>query len=34
VRRLTDNGRGEDVITARARNLRTDEICRGRAVWP
>lgn len=29
VRRVTDNGRGDEQIVARARNLRTDEVCRG-----
>lgn len=31
VRRLTGNGPGADRITARARNLSTDELCRGSA---
>jgi hypothetical protein len=33
VRRVIDNLAGDDVVTARARNLGNDEICRGRAVW-
>ena len=34
VRRLVNNAPGDDVIRGRARNLRTDEVCRGRAVFP
>jgi hypothetical protein len=33
VRRVIDNLAGDDVVTARARNLGNGEICRGRAVW-
>jgi hypothetical protein len=31
VHKLVNDTAGDDVITARARNLRTDEVCRGRA---
>jgi hypothetical protein len=31
VRRVVDNHAGTDRFTARARNLSTDEVCRGRA---
>ena len=32
VERRTDNGSGDEHIVARARNLATDEVCRGAAV--
>ncbi|MEA2460824.1 MAG: hypothetical protein QOH90_1001 [Actinomycetota bacterium] len=31
VHKLANDAAGDDVITARAHNLRTDEVCRGRA---
>lgn len=31
VRRVVDNNAGTDQVTARARNLSTDEVCRGSA---
>jgi hypothetical protein len=33
VRRVIDNLAGNDVVTARARNLGNGETCGGRAVW-
>jgi hypothetical protein len=33
VNRRIDNGAGEELVTARARNLTTDEVCKGAAVW-
>jgi hypothetical protein len=33
VERLTRNRRGPDTVVARARNLRTGELCRGRATF-
>lgn len=33
VNRRIDNGDGEERVTARARNLSTDELCRGSATW-
>ncbi|MEX1100844.1 MAG: hypothetical protein WD739_01455 [Actinomycetota bacterium] len=32
VRRVVDNEQGDDLIQAKARNLATDELCRGAAV--
>ena len=32
VRRVVDNEQGDDLIQAKARNLSTDELCRGAAV--
>jgi hypothetical protein len=34
VRRLVTNKRGEDRFRARATNMRTGEVCKGRAVFP
>lgn len=33
VRRVVDNSSGDDAIVARARNVNTDEVCRGRATF-
>ncbi|HZA20813.1 MAG TPA: hypothetical protein VE889_08195 [Actinomycetota bacterium] len=33
VRRVTNNGSGPDHFRAKARNLSTDEVCRGKATW-
>lgn len=33
VNRRIDNGDGEERVTARARNLSTDEVCGGAATW-
>jgi hypothetical protein len=33
VRRVVDNASGDDAIVARARNVNTDETCRGRATF-
>ena len=33
VNRRIDNGPGEEHVTARARNLSTDEVCGGSATW-
>jgi hypothetical protein len=33
VRRVVDDGFGPDVIKARARNLSSDELCRGKATF-
>ena len=32
VRQVVDNNQGDDLVQARARNLSTDELCRGKAV--
>ena len=32
VRRVVDNNQGDDLVQAKARNLSTDELCRGKAV--
>ena len=33
VNRRIDNGPGDELVTARARNLTTDELCKGSATW-
>jgi hypothetical protein len=33
VRRVVGDGSGSETVTGRARNVQTDEVCRGKATW-